>query len=87
MNHLNPMIGFGEYFVSEHRVIFAVDYDNPLKGQLTKYGFEEVLIDIDPLLDHDKDNNLSKETKFVDFFVEWKTQIIDEIAKKNCSTY
>ena len=67
MGHMNPLIGFGQNFVPKHRVIFAVN--KSLKGQLTKYGFEEAVMELDDLLPHhhQKDNESSKEAKFLQF--------------------
>ena len=70
MGHLNPLIGFGQNFVPKHRVIFAVN--KPLKGQLTKYGFEEAEMDLEDLHHqhkhhhhHHKDNESNKEAKYL----------------------
>ena len=43
LGHLNPFIGFGQFLVPKHRVVFAVGQE--LKGQLIKYGFEEEVYD------------------------------------------
>lgn len=72
MGHLNPLIGFGQNFVPKHRVIFAVN--KSLKGQLTKYGFEEAIMELDDPHHHDQhkhhhhdhiNNELSKEAKYL----------------------
>ena len=94
MGHMNPLIGFGQNFVPKHRVIFAVN--KSLKGQLTKYGFEEAITEFDDPHHHQqhkhhhhnhKDNESSKEAKYLgqfhrgDLFVKIAS-INDEKAKE-----
>ena len=60
LGHLNPFIGFGQFLVPKHRVVFAVGQE--LKGQLIKYGFEE------EVYDYELHSALSKNEKnFKDF--------------------
>ena len=53
LGHLNPLIGFGQLLVPKHRVVFALSQKT--KGQLTKYGFEEEIYQVDdPFINMDK---------------------------------
>lgn len=55
MGHLNPFIGFGQLLVPKHRVVFALSQKT--KGQLTKYGFEEEIYQVDdPFINMDKEH-------------------------------
>lgn len=54
LGHLNPLIGFGQFLVPKHRVVFAVTPKS--KGQLVKYGFEEEVYQLDdPFINMNKD--------------------------------
>ena len=54
LGHLHPLIGFGQFLIPKHRVIFAVSQKS--KGQLVKYGFEEQVYEVDdPFMNMDKD--------------------------------